>query len=76
MRVQIDQAWDQRVPREIDAPRPGETRARLARGKDFADAATGDDDRVVGQGPRWIDRDDPGRFDDENGVIGQRCLRL
>jgi hypothetical protein len=72
--MQVDETGDQRVTGEINALRAGVARPGLSRGKDFMDAAIRDDDRVVGQGPRWIYRDDPARFDDEG--IGQRSLRL
>jgi hypothetical protein len=64
--VQVDQAGEERVVRQLDV-RCGLVGALgLGRGEQREDAAAGDGDAVVGEnGARGLDRDDPARADEE-----------
>jgi len=65
VRVQVDEARDERVAGEGGAPRGGVALARRADGQQLADASVHHHDRVVGENlPGRIDRNDPASLDD------------
>jgi hypothetical protein len=73
--MQVDEPRYQGMSGKLDAARSGVAAARLPGGKDFADAALGNDDGMVLEDRLWrIDRNDPAGFYDEGGRFGQAVL--
>jgi len=63
--MQVDEAGNQRVVRQLDALRRLVGASRFRGGENRDDAAAGDGDAVIGErGSRRFDRDDPARADE------------
>jgi hypothetical protein len=76
MRVQVDEARDQDVSRELGAPSGRIALPRRADGEKLADTPVHYHDGVIREDRlRRIDRDDPAGFDNCGNGLGQEFLR-